>query len=78
MTERTYHNADGERCSLDDLCRYEPAWAANRIRYLEAEVERLKVRDETTCYHDWIVTAMLETGHPTQRRCRRCGATRND
>lgn len=42
MTEpQTYYDVDGNECSLDTLCRREPAWAANRIRVLIAKVQQL-------------------------------------
>lgn len=30
-----YHDSDGNRCSLSQLVRREPEWAANRIRQIE-------------------------------------------
>lgn len=34
-----YRDADGVPCTLDTLCRKEPAWAANRIREANREQE---------------------------------------
>lgn len=34
----TYRDIDGNPCTLDALCGRDPAWAANRIRRLEADV----------------------------------------
>lgn len=45
MTERMtkdYQDIDGNPCSLDVLCRREPAWAANRIRVMTAELDAVR------------------------------------
>jgi hypothetical protein len=34
----TYYDVEGNEVSLNTLCRMEPAWAANIIRTLRAEV----------------------------------------
>lgn len=39
--EHIYRDSDGRPCSLDVLCRREPAWAANRIRTLTEAARRL-------------------------------------
>lgn len=39
--ERQYFDLDGTPCSLDTLCQRQPAWAANRIRAMEEELETL-------------------------------------
>jgi hypothetical protein len=44
MDEREYRDVDGNRCSLDELCRREPAWAANRVRVTEARVRELEAQ----------------------------------
>ena len=30
-----YQDADGNPCTLDQLCKRDPAWAANHIRHLD-------------------------------------------
>lgn len=41
---------DGNPVTLDKLCRLEPAWAASRIRVMEAELARLRaVRQPPGC-----------------------------
>ena len=47
--ERNYFDADGNEVSLDKLVRIEPAWAANRIRWMTAENERLKAALSDIC-----------------------------
>lgn len=42
MPEKKYHDVDGRECSLDVLCRRDPAWAANMIRSLDRKVEDLE------------------------------------
>lgn len=39
--ERQYYDQDGNKVSLDKLCRIEPAWAANRLRAELKENRRL-------------------------------------
>lgn len=45
------HHHDGKPVTLGNLCRLEPAWAANQILGLRKEVEHMKVRlhDEQAC-----------------------------
>lgn len=43
-----YHDIDGNKVPLDTLCRKEPAWAANVIRTLKAELARYKAGVEVT------------------------------
>lgn len=42
------HDADGNPCTLDALCRKEPAWAANIIRHMERKYDLLlaEMREE--------------------------------
>lgn len=42
MNERNYQDADGKTCSLDSLCRKEPAWAANRIRVMTDQLQQAR------------------------------------
>ena len=44
MPDTAYTDCDGNPCTLDTLCRREPAWAANRIRVTLATAERLRAR----------------------------------
>ena len=39
--ERTYTDSDGNTCTLDVLCRREPAWAASRLRFDRERLRRL-------------------------------------
>jgi hypothetical protein len=39
MNETVLYDADGNAVTLDELCRREPAWAASRIRVLEAQAK---------------------------------------
>ena len=39
---KKYYNADGREVTLTTLCRTEPEWAANNIRWLEKENRDLK------------------------------------
>lgn len=41
MTKTDYHDGDGNPCTLDSLCRKEPAWAANRIRIMREALESI-------------------------------------
>lgn len=41
-----YHDMDGNPCSLETLCRREPAWAASRLRVELSEVARLRAERE--------------------------------
>jgi len=38
-----YQDCNGINMSLDSLCRIEPEWAANRIRFLMKQVEELTI-----------------------------------
>ena len=40
--EKDHIDKNGKDISLDDLCRTEPEWAADRIRQLEKETKELK------------------------------------
>ena len=40
--EKDHIDKNGKDISLDDLCRTEPEWAANRIRVLIKEAKELK------------------------------------
>jgi hypothetical protein len=42
MSERKYHNIDGNPVSLYQLVQTEPNWAANRIAALEAKLEKAR------------------------------------
>lgn len=42
MNTETYTDRDGNRCSLDEMCRREPEWAASTIRFLSAKSDRQK------------------------------------
>ena len=59
MSEETqYRDADHNPVSLGQLCRTEPAWAANRIVTLEREIEVL--RQHTQHLVD-VVSAYVDT-----------------
>lgn len=60
---RKYQDSDGNDCTLDQMVRREPDWAANRIRVGEqqsAEIARLRdvaqgllnEIDQNTCMHE--------------------------
>lgn len=34
-----FYDADGVEVTLETLCRKEPGWAANRLRYIQAELD---------------------------------------
>lgn len=40
MTSRVYRDVDGNECSLQELCRKAPEWAASVIETLEARLEK--------------------------------------
>jgi len=40
--EKKYHDVDGNPCSLYYLVKYEPEWAASRIREGEKAIAKLK------------------------------------
>ncbi len=42
MSEIRYHDADGNECTLDHLCRTERGWAASRIRTMTDDIDRLR------------------------------------
>ena len=50
MSDETYVDSDGKRRGLDEMCRHEPAWAANTIRHLrrlcDERQDELAARDE--------------------------------
>ena len=39
---KKYYNGDGREVTLTTLCRTEPEWAANNIRWLEKENREVK------------------------------------
>ena len=41
-TERRYTDSDGNECGLGVMCIREPAWAANRLRALQARIDELE------------------------------------
>ena len=43
MIEPTYNDSDGRPCSLSELCRREPEWAASVIERLKAELLQAKL-----------------------------------
>jgi hypothetical protein len=50
VAEHTGHfDANGNPCTLDELCRKEPAWAATRIRALTAERNQAKNDLKSAC-----------------------------
>lgn len=62
-----YKDADGMDCTLDTLCRREPAWAANRIRVLQQSgrdvlgVLKRRLGDIKPVAADEIMEALDET-----------------
>ena len=38
---RDYFDIDGNPCTLDQLCRKEPMWAASRLRVADARIAQL-------------------------------------
>jgi hypothetical protein len=40
--EPKYYDSAGHECSLDELCRREPEWAANRHRVMLARIAELE------------------------------------
>lgn len=41
---KRFHDSDGNACSLDELCRREPGWAAAWIRVEREEMASLRAR----------------------------------
>ncbi len=68
--ERQYYDADDKRRTLSELCRMEPAWAANVIRTLSATNDRAYAalakaeaeRDSLSQHYAPYVTALLNIG----------------
>ncbi len=44
MSEKTYHDADGNEITLFQLCRRDPGWAASRIEHMESQLDGLLAR----------------------------------
>lgn len=63
--QHSYTDSDGNRCSLDVLCRREPGWAANVIRTLKDCGQNVVCRTPPGCMRHW------------EERCRELVAERN-
>jgi hypothetical protein len=61
--ERQYYDVDGALCTLDMLCRREPAWAANRIHHMTEKLESLRAELEAARKELAGAKAMLEGVH---------------
>ena len=48
-TAKVYHNADGEECTIHQMVREEPQWAAERIQAGETAIKALKAEIIITC-----------------------------
>lgn len=60
--EVTMKDSHGNKCTLDQLCKREPKWAANRIRSLEAILQR-KISDTDLLKEYDISCGCNETPH---------------
>ncbi|MCR4307536.1 MAG: hypothetical protein NUV80_03175 [Candidatus Berkelbacteria bacterium] len=45
--EKVYQDSEGKDRSLDQMVKWEPYWAANRIREGERAIERVKVLEDS-------------------------------
>jgi hypothetical protein len=66
--ERTYRDAEGRVCSLDVLCRREPAWAANRLRVADERIRTLEAELTETlalARNGWSSARLLAICPPT-------------
>ena len=47
-TSKIYHDSDGNECSIFQIVRREPDWAASRIQEGEKAIERINKIDQQT------------------------------
>jgi hypothetical protein len=70
-----YKDPDGNPCTLDKLCRIEPAWAANRLRVELARVTALKAENELLKkgHAEWVIEQwdLQVSGRPMVNQYRR-------
>ena len=46
-----FYDQDGNQTSLSMLCKKEPEWAANQIRYLHQQIDKLALQPVNTADH---------------------------
>jgi len=50
-TGKTYQDMEGNRCTLLQMIRREPEWAANRLQNGEDAIERVKLLEKAICIY---------------------------
>lgn len=63
MTDEIYTDADGNVCTLDELCRREPAWAAYMIRLWRSQChERASAESAAIARIDAALKVLADAG----------------
>lgn len=65
MSEK-YRDSDGNACTLDALCRREPAWAANRIRANRKERDELRAKLDDAIDALYVAQKVTRTPYPSE------------